>query len=189
MQSRALAEAKNFNICPHCVAKGRLGYLPRLTEDTSTRSDGRPLFVGVDFKYALNFGEPQEQRFRSLERSSFSCTSGVPWRVLQVLRGRGINNLRVFNGGVLKELVGDQPMRIVYLESSWEARRQRGSFTRDDLDKLDSHPVEAETQAVKKVANFVLDTSLLTPADSLARIRALGLSSAIKGGSSEPDIL
>jgi hypothetical protein len=105
------------------------------------------------------------------------------------LRGRGINNLRVFNGGVLKELVGDQPMRIVYLESSWEARRQRGSFTRDDLDKLDSHPVEAETQAVKKVANFVLDTSLLTPADSLARIRALGLSSAIKGGSSEPDIL
>ena len=73
---------------------------------------------------------------------------------------------------VLKELVGDQPLRIVYLESSLEARRERGSFTRDDLDELDSHPVEAETQAVKKVANFVLDTSLLTPGDSLARIRA-----------------
>jgi chloramphenicol 3-O-phosphotransferase len=73
---------------------------------------------------------------------------------------------------VLKRLFGEQPLRVIYLYSSLAVRRQRGSFTVDDLDRLDSHPVEAETQAVKNIADFVLDTSLLTPDDCIARLRS-----------------
>lgn len=73
---------------------------------------------------------------------------------------------------VLKEILGDQPLKVVYLESSLEVRAQRGSFAPDDLVEVDSHPVEAETLALKNLANLVLDTSLLTPTDSLARLRA-----------------
>ena len=72
---------------------------------------------------------------------------------------------------VLKHLFGEQPLKVIYLDSSMAVRRQRGSLTADDLDRLDSHPVEAETQAVKNIADFVLDTSLLTPDDCLGRLR------------------
>jgi|SRR5580700_5098121 hypothetical protein len=73
---------------------------------------------------------------------------------------------------VLKNLCGEQPVKVIFLDSSLAVRRQRGSFTVDGLDKLDSHPVEAETQAIKNIADFVLDTSLLTPDDCLGRLRS-----------------
>ena len=73
---------------------------------------------------------------------------------------------------VLKQLVGEQPLKVIYLESSSAARGQRGSFTLDDLDRLDSHPVEAETRAVKGISDLVLNTSQLTLAECLDRLIA-----------------
>lgn len=82
----------------------------------------------------------------------------------------GVRHLDVVR--VLKNLVGEQPLKVIYLDSSLAVRRQRGSLTANDLDTIDSHPVEAETQSVKNIADLVLDTSSLTPADCLGRLHS-----------------
>jgi dephospho-CoA kinase len=86
---------------------------------------------------------------------------------------------------VLKHMFGEQPLKVIYLDSSLPVRCQRGSFTIDDLILIDSHPIEAETQAVKNIADFVLDTSLLTPDDCLGRLRTWANPSSSLRGSKE----
>lgn len=72
----------------------------------------------------------------------------------------------------LKRLVGRQPFKLLYVESSLSDRRARGSYSARDLENLDLHPVEAETAAVKNVADLVLDTTLLRAADCLGRLQS-----------------
>jgi hypothetical protein len=42
---------RNFHICPHCVMRGKLGYLPRITLETPpvSRSDGRTYHLFLQF--------------------------------------------------------------------------------------------------------------------------------------------
>ena len=71
---------------------------------------------------------------------------------------------------VLKLLFGGQPLKVIYLDGSLAVRRPRGSFSVDELNKLDSHPVETGTQAVKYIADFILDSTPLTPDDCIGRL-------------------
>jgi hypothetical protein len=70
---------------------------------------------------------------------------------------------------VLKTLVSPQLLKVVYLENSLADRLKRSSLTSEELEKRDSHPVEAETAAIKHIADLVLDTSAPME-DSFARL-------------------
>jgi len=81
----------------------------------------------------------------------------------------GIRHVKAIT--MLKGILRDQSLRVVYLECARAIRCERGGFSLNELQRLDSHPVEAERLAVKNAADFVLDTSLLTPRESLTCIR------------------
>jgi hypothetical protein len=91
----------------------------------------------------------------------------VPGRGMVIDGIRHLDTVRI-----LRDLVAGQALKVVYLESSSVDRQDRISLTTEDLCKLDSHPVEAETLAIRKIADLILDTSLLSPSACFDRLRA-----------------
>ena len=69
----------------------------------------------------------------------------------------GIRHVEVL--ALIKTLVGDQPVRLVYLESSLPDREQRSSLGAPELASIDSHTVERDAPLLKSTADLVLDTS------------------------------
>jgi hypothetical protein len=69
----------------------------------------------------------------------------------------GIRHVDVL--AMIRVLVGDQPVELVYLDSS-AAGRAKGSLEETQrLQEIDSHPVERDAPKLKSVADLVLDTS------------------------------
>jgi len=75
-------------------------------------------------------------------------------------QGLVVDGIRHFSAvSTLRALVPDQPLKVVYLESSGEGRVGRSLLSRAQLETLDSHAVESETVAIRNIADFVLNTS------------------------------
>ncbi len=79
------------------------------------------------------------------------------FRVGQGLVVDGIRHLSALS--TLKALIPQQPVKLVYLESAVSERAKRSSLNLDLLLRLDSHSVEAEADAIRNAADFVLNTS------------------------------
>ena len=69
----------------------------------------------------------------------------------------GVRHVRVLN--LIKSLVGDQTVELVYLDSSALDRAKRTSTNARDLEDIDSHMVEQDAPKLKSIASLVLDTS------------------------------
>jgi len=86
-------------------------------------------------------------------------------------QGLVIDGIRHFSAvSTLRALIPDQPIKLVYLESSAEDRVERSSLSRSQLRMLDSHPVESEAVEMRNIADFVLNTSGSVD-DSFSRLR------------------
>jgi cytidylate kinase len=69
----------------------------------------------------------------------------------------GVRHLSALS--TLKALIPQQPVKLVYLESSLAERIERSSLSPDQLQRIDAHSVESEASAIKNAADFVLNTS------------------------------
>ena len=59
----------------------------------------------------------------------------------------------------VRELIPQQPVKLIYLESSVAERIKRSSVSPDQLQRLDSHSVESDAGAIRYAADLVLNTS------------------------------
>jgi hypothetical protein len=86
-------------------------------------------------------------------------------------QGLVVDGIRHFSAvSTLRGLIPNQPVKLVYLESSGQERVERSSLSRAQLEMLDSHAVESETVAMRKIADFVVDTSGSVD-DTFSRLR------------------
>src|SRR5581483_526399 len=69
----------------------------------------------------------------------------------------GVRHLSALS--TLQALIPQQPVKLVYLESSVAERVKRSSLNPDQLQRLDSHSVESEEGAIRNTADFVLNTA------------------------------
>jgi len=88
----------------------------------------------------------------------------------------GIRHLTALS--TLRALIPQQPVRLVYLETSVAERVKRSSLSPDKLRKLDSHSVESETVAIRNVADYVLNTSGSVD-DCFSRLRSWALQQCV----------
>ena len=88
----------------------------------------------------------------------------------------GIRHLSALS--TLRMLIPQQPVKLVYLESSLAERVKRSSLSPDQLQKLDSHSVESETVAIRNVADLVLNTSGSAD-DCFSRLRSWALEQCV----------
>jgi cytidylate kinase len=84
----------------------------------------------------------------------------------------GVRHLSALS--TLKKLAPQQPVKLVYLETSVAERVKRSLSSPEQLQKLDSHSVESETVAIGSVADFVLNTSRSVD-DCFSRLRSWAL--------------
>ena len=84
----------------------------------------------------------------------------------------GVRHLSALS--TLKALIPQQPVKLVYLESSVVERVKRSLLNPDQLQRLDSHSVESEAGAIRNAADFVLNTSGSID-DSFSRLRSWAL--------------
>jgi len=59
----------------------------------------------------------------------------------------------------IKVLVGEQPVKLVYLESSLAKRQKLSLLTAHQLKEIDTHPVENDAEKLRAIADLVLDTT------------------------------
>jgi cytidylate kinase len=86
-------------------------------------------------------------------------------------RGLVVDGIRHISAvSTLRALIPDQPVKVVFLESSVEDRVGRSSLSRAQLERLDSHAVESETMAIRNIADLVLNTSGSVD-DNFSRLR------------------
>jgi hypothetical protein len=75
-------------------------------------------------------------------------------------RGLIIDGIRHIDAlATIKKLAPKQSVKLVYLESPTAQRLERGSLTAGELQEIDSHPVEADADLLKSVADLVLSTA------------------------------
>lgn len=69
----------------------------------------------------------------------------------------GIRHMDVL--AAIKTLAPEQPVKLIYLESSIADRMKRSSLNARELEEIDSHPVESDRTLLKSAADLVLSTS------------------------------
>jgi len=88
------------------------------------------------------------------------CKAVLEEGVFVVGQGLVLDGVRHLSAlSTLKALIPQQPLKLVYLESSVTERIKRSSLNPGQLLRLDSHSVESDAGAIRNAADLVLNTS------------------------------